>query len=255
MNIISYLKSFEILRKKFIDMLQIFLYDAGFFISIILFAILMSAIVPNSDSAIESLFINTTGVFIFLIIYIIALIAIYSAFKLLIINIIASAEKHEKISFENYSNFFILNIIIFFILAIIGIILSWIRLGLKQNTSSAGTIIILIIFLYVAFLFVQESHRAFLKFRNVWVSLKNASKELPNIRKHSHLLWSLILLAVYFLITIFISYVLSSFMNTPYRYTTITRIATPVFSILSIAFIYIVFTVSRYNIFRLGFRR
>lgn len=245
----NYVRGVSIFRKNFIEMLQLFTYDVGFVLSTLLFAQATNTVMPKSDAVLQALLVNMWGVLAFLLIYTLAIIAIYSLFKMLAINTLRAMFRREKIAWKHYPSFLLLNILILASMAVLWIVLSWIENGLQQNVQIYGALIFLPLFMYCSYVLTQESQAAFAQNKQIFASFQKGANELVRIKKRNPLFWSVLLGLLYLGVTLLLGTVLGLFMDTPYSYISIANISQPIFFLITLVVFYSIFSICRYNVF------
>ena len=250
----TYVRGLNIFKDNFITILQLFIYDLGFVLSVLLFAQLMSFLMPNTDTGLRALLQNTVGVGAFLLFYIIIIIALYSVFKLLVINTARTMLHKERILWQQYPAFLLLNILLIVGMGLLWIMLSWIQQGLKAELQSYGSVLFFLIFLYASYVVTQESHIAFARTKKLFSACGQGLGQIMHLKERAPLWWSCFFLIVYGGITMLLGSFIGWFIDTPYRYSFITSISQPIFVIVTALVFYGIFSLCRYHLFAQGWK-
>lgn len=179
----------------------------------------------------------------YMAVYFLIFVALYSFFKYSILHFIKSMFEKDVLDFDNFGKFYLLNIILLFVFAIIFLLLSAIvPLIIAQDYQKLILRIMLILFLFFSYAILNLCHSYFINKKKIRCSLSSAFnsafKKLPSYMPV--FLGSMFFLVIYFLIYMLIGYILKYTLFSkpvPLHYNTLYNL---VFSIATITVFYLI---------------
>ena len=166
----------------------------------------LGSLVAGDPEQLINFFKTPTKLLIFLVTYSAAyylfILFIYSAIKLLILNLIKSLCKEEKLRLKMIGRFYALNISIFAIFLFVGVVLYSLLYAIFDEEFLKYIILILSIpFLFFLYSVINVSHTIFAKEGKKGVIKKGFSIAFRKIVRYgAFLIWDFIIFAVYLLI-------------------------------------------------------
>jgi len=232
----KYLMDLKGLNRKKVDIFKIFVLDIGFFVSILVLALIFNSIVKYLD--------NTVLLQITVLIYFLLIILLYSIFKLLILNQI------KEISFKKFKRFCFLNIFNFILLFLIWFTINSIITTINERYQPIILTILIGIFCVFSFVYVNVSQSRFIKLNNVINSIKRGMNGSFEFKDHREVWWGIVLSIIFGGAFIIIGFGLGFTNIDPYNLTGFNKIIGPLFGIGIIVTFYILFTLTRYLIIK-----
>jgi hypothetical protein len=239
----EYGKSFSILKEKNQTFLKTFVLDIGFLVVALIFSYLVKQFVPTN------LNISQSWIWIYMIssttIYFLALILIYSAFKISVINLILE----NKELFRNFYKFFKLNIIISLLGFIVWMTFNAIINSVREEYFLIGSIVLRFCFFLFGFILLQKIHR---NFGDGLKNQFNLSVVQTTIKTNKEVYFGVCIFILFGIFMVFLGGSVLSFANDPYSYIVVQeRLKTIIGISLTIIF-YILFTTTRYLLIKKG---
>ena len=165
-------KTYNLYLKNIKDLLIVFIFDVLFLLALSLFTKLTEDFALSMQYSLQ---ISPTKAALFLFLYVLIIIFLYSFFKYIVLHRIKGIFKKEKFGFERLRQFFILNLIIIFSLVIIYFLLNWIFLvNAKPQSRSFVFIAIHLPYIFFSYAFLNIAHYMFLDTKSIKAILRKS---------------------------------------------------------------------------------
>ena len=180
-------REFTLVKSSLEKTFTIVLFDASFLISLLLLKVVLghfSEIISLPQSS-----LGVSMIFLFGVIYYMAIILVYSLFKFVIMGYIKNYFEKKHISFRNFWKFYRLNIFIAGIFLSIMIVLEYLLAGIKPEYQPYVFVMMAVPFSFCLYFAVNISHSCFNNEISVKVSVIRGMKDVfACFRKYSNIL-------------------------------------------------------------------
>ncbi len=248
----SFSKVFNTIKQNPHKYLYTLVLDFIFLALIVLIGKALGSLIPQDPQQIMGLLKAKSNLVLFSLIYIalyyLLIIFIYSIAKLSILNIIKSLYEKNKLNLKRLGKFYSLNISIFalFFFAAL-IILGILTLTLERDFIKYIVLILLIPFLFFLYSIINISHILFIQGTRKGIIKKSFDIAFNKIDRYGmFVVWNIILTLLYSLLYNIISFFFKAFIFTNQEMlTSYGDIYSKIINIISIIFIYLVISFNR----------
>jgi len=127
---------------------------------------------------------QSTQLLVFVIVYYLVLLFVYSLFKYIILHFVKSVFEKSKINFNILGKFYLLNIIIFVILFVVFFLLSLLASSIKESIAPFTSLLILLLYVVFSYACLNLSHTLFFEGKRLKGSLMLTIKFLGKFNKY-----------------------------------------------------------------------
>jgi hypothetical protein len=244
----SFKRSLVAIKTKPILLLYVILLDVGFFAIFYLLNLVLNDFLPDNPQI--ALALNNQSMFFIVmllisILYFVIIILAYSFFNLIILGNIRKLSHNYSHNFSLFKNMFFLNLLLFIVFFILLSIFNYLTILIvnKSLWLAAAVFLLMLVLLILSYAFHNFTHSTFILGHRLRDILKHALKNTFSKAYLGIIIFSVVLMIIYFGLYILLGLIIDSFILQNYD----TFINTS--SILTLIVVYVLFTFNRVYFF------